>query len=73
MAAKTAAMEAGVSREALVDEEEGHVADALWRKGGLGDVAKEDTDTVGYVKDVLSCSYNKVVAVLATRWSDVHV
>ena len=46
MATKTAAMEAEVSREALVDEEEGHVADALWRKGGLSGVAKEDAGTV---------------------------
>ena len=42
-------------------------------EGGLSCVAKEDADTVGYVKDVPSCSCNKVVAVLATRWSDVHV
>ena len=42
-------------------------------EGDLGDATKEDADTVGYAKDVLSRSCNKVVAVLVTRWSDVHV
>ena len=34
-------MEAEISKEVLIYEEEGHVADALWRKGGLSGVAKE--------------------------------